>query len=80
MRSYAEAAADPHVLEREMLQSTELEDGSRAPLVGPAAKFSRTPTRVRQGARPLGADTDEVLSELGVDAEERERLRRAEVI
>ncbi len=80
VRSYAEAAGDPHVLEREMLQPTELEDGSRAPLVGPAAKFSRTPTRVRQGARPLGADTDEVLAELGVDAEERERLRRSEVI
>jgi formyl-CoA transferase len=80
VRSYAEAASDPHVLARDMLQPTELEDGSRAPVVGPAAKFSRTPTRIRRGAPSLGADTDEVLAELGLDAEARERLRRAEVI
>jgi formyl-CoA transferase len=80
VRSYAEAAADPHVLEREMLQTTELENGSRAPVVGPAAKFSRTPTQVRRGAPALGADTDAILDELGLDDGERRGLREAGVI
>ena len=44
-------------------------------LRGPAATFSRTPTRVRWGAPALGADTDEILHELGIDEAERRRLR-----
>jgi formyl-CoA transferase len=80
VRSYSEAAEDPHVRERDMLQEVELEDGSRAPLVGPAAKFSRTPTRVRSAAPALGRDNDAILGELGIGADERERLRREGVI
>ena len=49
--SYADAARNPHVLERDMLQDAVLEDGSVAPLTGPALKFSRTPTRVRHAGR-----------------------------
>jgi len=80
VNTYAEAAADPHVLEREMLQDVIQEDGSTAPITGPAAKFSRTPVRIRSGAASLGADNEEILSELGIDAEARERLRAAKVI
>ncbi len=80
VRSYAEAAADPHVRERDMLQDVTLEDGSSAPLVGPAAKFSVTPTRVRSAAPALGAHNDETLGELGIGAEQRDRLRRDGVI
>lgn len=75
VRSYAEAAEDVHVQARDMLQATPQEDGSVAPIVGPAAKFSRTPTRVRTGAPALGADSDEILSELGLDAQAILRLR-----
>ncbi len=75
VRSYAEAARNPHVLERDMLQPVEQEDGKTVPLTGPAAKFSRTPTRVRHRAAKLGEHTDEVLSELGLDPAERSRLR-----
>ncbi|MGH7818143.1 MAG: CaiB/BaiF CoA transferase family protein, partial [Candidatus Binatia bacterium] len=42
VNTYREAAGDRHVRERDMLQPTRLEDGSTAPIVGPAAKFSRT--------------------------------------
>ena len=77
VRSYAEAAADPLVAERDMLQPTRQSDGSEAPITGPAAKFSRTPTRIRSGAPALGAHNDEILEELGLDAAERERLRAA---
>jgi formyl-CoA transferase len=67
VRTYAEAVADPHVRARGMLQSVPLEDGTPAPLVGPAAKLSRTPTRIRTGPPALGAHGDDVLREIGLD-------------
>jgi formyl-CoA transferase len=80
VRTYAEAAADPHVRARAMLQDTELSNGTRAPITGPAAKFGRTPTRVRTGAPEAGAHTDEILGELGLDEEALSALRRAGAI
>ena len=80
VRTYAEAARDPHVADREMLQATSIEGNARIPVVGPAAKFSRTPVRVRSGAPALGAHNDEILAELGVDADERGELKRTGVI
>jgi formyl-CoA transferase len=53
VNTYGQVARDPHVRERDMLQPTPLEDGSIVPITGPAAKFSRTPTRVRSGAPAL---------------------------
>ncbi|MGA7872206.1 MAG: CoA transferase [Candidatus Binatus sp.] len=79
VRTYAEAARDPHTLERDMLQQVPQEDGKLAPITGPAAKFSRTPTRIRSGAPALGAHTEEILAELGIDAEARKRLRESGV-
>ena len=63
-----------------MLQDTVLEDGTVAPLTGPAVKFSRTPTRVRHASRSLGADTDAVLAELGLDEDAVSKLRAAGAI
>ncbi len=80
VRTYAEAARDPHVADREMLQATTVEGNARIPVVGPAAKFSRTPVRVRSGAPALGAHNDEILAELGVDAAERAELKSGGVI
>jgi formyl-CoA transferase len=79
VRSYAEAAADSHVRARDMLQPVE-RGGVRVPLTGPAAKLSRTPVRIRHGARELGADTEAILVELGVAADERRALRDAGVV
>jgi formyl-CoA transferase len=62
------------VIEREMLVERTLSDGSTAPLTGPAAKFSRTPTSIRRTAPPPGADTEEVLAELDG------RISHAEVV
>ena len=45
-----------------------------------APKLSRTPGRSRWRGRALGADTREVLSGLGLGAEEIEDLRRAGVL
>jgi crotonobetainyl-CoA:carnitine CoA-transferase CaiB-like acyl-CoA transferase len=80
VNTYAEAAAEPHVAARDMLQPTTLSDGSEIPLTGPAAKFSRTPTRVRNAAPPLGADNEEILGRIGLDAAALARLRDAGII
>jgi formyl-CoA transferase len=80
VRSYAEASADPHGLERDMLQSVEQADGRSAPITGPAAKLSRTPLRVRRGAPALGAHGDEILAEIGLSKAEIRALREGGVI
>ena len=43
-------------------------------------RLSRTPGEVRWAGRGHGADTDEVLAELGLDADEVDRLRRSGVV
>ena len=75
VNSYAEAAAEAHVASRDMLQQVALHDGSNAPLVGPAAKFSRTPTHIRAASQPLGASTQGLLTELGYDTDAIAQLR-----
>ncbi len=80
VNTFVEAAAEPHVAARDMLQATTLSDGSEIPLTGPAAKFSRTPTRVRSAAPPLGADNEEILGRIGIDATELARLRDAGIV
>jgi formyl-CoA transferase len=80
VRTYHQAASDPHVHEREMLQETEQEDGHSAPITGPAAKFSRTPIKVRRRAAALGEDTEAILTELGFDVAARERLHSLKVV
>ncbi len=51
--------------------------GGRIPLVGPAAKLSRTPTRVRSPAPALGEHNREILAELGYDRSEIHLLEQA---
>jgi len=80
IRSYADAARDPVVQAREMLQPTLQPDGSTVPVTGPPAKLSRTPIRVRSAAPALGAHDDEILAELGYDEGSRARLRAARTI
>jgi crotonobetainyl-CoA:carnitine CoA-transferase CaiB-like acyl-CoA transferase len=54
-----EVLADPHVQAREVF--VEL-DG--IVMQGPVARLSRTPAEMRWAGRALGADTDEILSDL----------------
>ena len=55
----ADLARDPHAQARGVLAEV---DGVVMP--GPVARLSRTPGRIAGAGRPLGADTDEVLSEI----------------
>ncbi|RIK90659.1 MAG: carnitine dehydratase [Proteobacteria bacterium] len=80
VRSYAEAAADPHVRAREMLQDTPHAAGAKLPIVGPAAKLSRTPTRVRTPAPALGEHNEAILRELGLGDAEIAALRASGVV
>jgi formyl-CoA transferase len=80
VNSFADAARTDHVEVREMLQTVELANGTTAALTGPAAKFSRTPTRVRNAAPRAGAHTAEVLAELGIGDEELGRLRAEGIV
>jgi len=80
VRTYAEAARDPHVRARGMLQEVTAPGGVRVPLVGPAVKLSRTPTRVREPAPDLGAHNAQILGELGLDAAAIRALAEDEVI
>ena len=54
----ADLARDPHVRERDVLT-----DVGGVVMPGPVARLSRTPGRITGPGRPLGADTDEVLSD-----------------
>ena len=80
VNTYGEAARDAHVLERDMLQETVMPDGTKAPITGPAVKFSRTPTRVRGPAPRIGEHNIEILESLGIDDEARRSLLASGVI
>ena len=80
VQTYGEAARDPAVLARDMLQTPSGPAGTSVPVTGPAAKLSRTPLRVRSAAPALGANNDEILDELGIPLEQRRHLREQGII
>jgi crotonobetainyl-CoA:carnitine CoA-transferase CaiB-like acyl-CoA transferase len=66
---------DPHFRERGLLETIEDEVHGEITVPGVVPKLSGTPGSIRQAARwTVGADTEAVLEELGVDAAQRRRL------
>jgi crotonobetainyl-CoA:carnitine CoA-transferase CaiB-like acyl-CoA transferase len=72
---------DPYFRERELLVEVEDEAHGTSTVPGVVPKLTETPGSIRRAARwELGADTDEVLEEAGIDAERRRQLRNDGVI
>jgi crotonobetainyl-CoA:carnitine CoA-transferase CaiB-like acyl-CoA transferase len=77
----AAALDDPQVRARGMVQAVEHPTAGRIDLLGPVAKFSRTPATIRLAPPPLGHDTAAILRELlGCSPEEIDRLQAMGVI
>jgi crotonobetainyl-CoA:carnitine CoA-transferase CaiB-like acyl-CoA transferase len=77
----ADIYEDPYFRERELLVEYEDEVHGTVSAQGIVPKLSATPGRVRQAARwTVGADTEAVLHELGVEAEELDALRESGVV
>jgi crotonobetainyl-CoA:carnitine CoA-transferase CaiB-like acyl-CoA transferase len=77
----ADIYEDPYFRERELLIEYEDEVHGTVSAQGIVPKLSATPGRVRQAARwTVGADTEAVLAELGVEGEDLDALREAGVV
>lgn len=64
INTVAQALTDPHIIERGLIQATQLNNGEMFPFVGSPLHLSATPPQVRHAPPALGQHTDEVLREL----------------
>ena len=71
---------DPHYRARDMLLQQQTRDGHTLEVPGIVPKLMGTPGAVRSSAPGLGDDTDAVLAELGLDAQDIARLRAGQVV
>jgi crotonobetainyl-CoA:carnitine CoA-transferase CaiB-like acyl-CoA transferase len=76
----AELLDDAQVKALDMITEVDDEDLGRLRMHNVLWRMSETPGRIRFTGRALGADTDQVLGEVGYDAERRRQLRDAGVI
>ncbi len=79
--SMADVFADPHFRERGLLVDQEDAEIGRITTIGVVPKLSETPGSIRWGGKwDVGADTADVLGELGIAADELDGLKSAGVI
>ena len=76
----ADIAADPHYQARGMLADVQMDDGSTLSVPGIVPKLSLTPGQHQRNAPALGQDTDAVLQELGLSAEQIAGLKARGVV
>ena len=76
----ADIAADPHYQARGMLQAVEMDDGSTLTVPGIVPKLSATPGQHRRNAPQLGQDTDQILAEMGLTAEQIQSLKARGIV
>jgi crotonobetainyl-CoA:carnitine CoA-transferase CaiB-like acyl-CoA transferase len=67
----ADIAADPHYQARDMLLDSSLPDGTPLKVPGIVPKLSHTPGAIYRPAPHLGQDTQEILDNLGISAEQQ---------
>jgi CoA:oxalate CoA-transferase len=75
-----QALNQPQVGHREALQEVAVEGIGRLRLFGMTAKFEKSPGRITAPPPRLAADTDEVLSGIGIGREEQAALKHKGVI
>jgi formyl-CoA transferase len=73
-------AEDPHYRARDMVERVTSADGLSLEVPGIVPKLSATPGRIRRRAPMLGEDTQAVLRELGITAEQESALRERGVL
>ena len=71
---------DPHFRARDMILRQHTRDGHEMDVPGIVPKLMGTPGRVRSSAPRLGDDTDAVLAELGLSADQIQQLRQQQVV
>ena len=76
----ADIAADPHYQARDMLLQQRTRDGFEVMVPGVVPKLLGTPGQLRIPAPRLGEDTDAVLREIGLSAEQIAALRERGVV
>ncbi len=77
VKTLPEVFADPPTIEQQMVISAEHPGHGEVKMLGFPVKFAEAPCRLRRPAPDLGADTDDVLRELGYSTEDIARLREA---
>ncbi len=76
----ADIAADPHYQARGMIEQIQLDDGSSLSLPGIVPKLSRTPGGHARNAPGIGQDTDAVLQEIGLSADQIQALKARGIV
>jgi len=71
---------DPHFRARDMILRQQTRDGYELDVPGIVPKMSETPGTLRSPAPQLGADTEEVLREIGVTADQLAALKAKGVV
>jgi crotonobetainyl-CoA:carnitine CoA-transferase CaiB-like acyl-CoA transferase len=73
-------AGDPHIRSTEMLTEVDDPDLGRVLMHNVMWRMGRTPGSIRFTGRALGADTDQVLTEIGYGASDIARLRASGIV
>jgi len=76
----ADIAADPHYQARGMLQTLTMDDGSAMTVPGVVPKLSLTPGSHRRHAPQLGQDSAQILSEMGLSADQIQSLKARGIV